>query len=668
MGVVFRATQLALERPIALKVIAPEWAADEGYRERFQRESRLTASIDHPNVIPVYEAGEFDGRLYIVMRWVDGTDLRAVLSSAGRVPPGRTIALLRPVASALAAAHGRGLVHRDVKPANVLVARSGEESGDHIYLTDFGIARRTDGDSITRTGMLVGTVDYMAPERLEGGRGDAASDIYSFGCMLFELLTGHVPFDRPNNVAKVFAHVSDPIPSARDEVTEVSQRLDAVIATAMAKRSEDRFGSTGELVAVLDEILRELDTAERDALAPPARSGTTAASPPITTTQSLAADEPETVSSVTAPRATRPRATEAPTARMAPGATEPTHRDERRDAKPARRRPPLVWLAPIVLFAVAAVLIAVLTGGSSNRGGAPGSSAGATQARVNIQGSGLTRGWAIAVPGVPDSISVGSRNVWISLPDRGELVRLNPLTGSRRVLPAADSPTAIAAGFSALWVAETASRALAQYNGDSGDRVRLTGLGGTPMAVAFDQHDSSAWVADSSGAVSHVALGGAVIGTPADLSPAATSVAWGEGWLWATNRADNGLIRMSLGTTRSSTAYNVGPQPAAVALDQGVWTAHATGHVTRFNPLPDHLRVNADITLPAELDSIATTEQSRYVWTISRRAKQLYRITNTSTPTMTGTVTFASPPVALAASASSVWVATQDGEVIQIRF
>ena len=340
MGVVFRATQLALERPIALKVIAPEWAADEGYRERFQRESRLTASIDHPNVIPVYEAGEFDGRLYIVMRWVDGTDLRAVLSSAGRVPPGRTIALLRPVASALAAAHGRGLVHRDVKPANVLVARGGEESGDHIYLTDFGIARRTDGDSITRTGMLVGTVDYMAPERLEGGRGDAASDIYSFGCMLFELLTGHVPFDRPNNVAKVFAHVSDPIPSARDEVTEVSQRLDAVIATAMAKRSEDRFGSTGELVAVLDEILRELDTAERDALASPARPGTTAASPPITTTQSLAADEPETVSSVTAPRATRPRATEAATARVAPGATEPTHRDERRDAKPARRRRP----------------------------------------------------------------------------------------------------------------------------------------------------------------------------------------------------------------------------------------------------------------------------------------------------------------------------------------
>ena len=175
-------------------------------------------------------------------------------------------------------------------------------------------------------------------------------------------------------------------------------------------------------------------------------------------------------------------------------------------------------------------------------------------------------------------------------------------------------------------------------------------------------------MADSSGAVSHVALGGGVIGSPGPLSPAATSIAWGEGWLWATNGADNGLVRVSLGTAGSSTAYDVGPQPIAVALDQGVWTAHATGHVTRFNPLPDHLRVNADITLPAELDSIAATEQSPVRLGDQQARETLYRITNTSTPTVTGTVTFASPPVALAAAAGSVWVATQDGEVIQIRF
>ena len=667
MGVVYRATQLGLSRPVALKVIVPDRAGDAGYRERFQRESQLTASIDHPNVIPVYEAGELDGRLYLVMRWVGGTDLRSVLSSSGRLPPGRAIGLLRPVASALAAAHRRGLVHRDIKPANVLIARSREEVEEHVYLTDFGIARRTDGESITRTGMLVGTVDYMAPERLEGEKGDAASDVYSFGCMLFELLTGHVPFDRPNNVAKVFAHVSDPIPSAGDEVAGIPERLDAVIATAMAKRPEDRFGSTGELVAALDEILRELDTAERGAVAPRARPDSAAASPPSSTTVPLSAGEPETTPSVTEPRAIEPQPTGAVTVPIAPSGPTSSRRDEPHDARPARRRSRVVWLAPIVVVAVAGVLIAVLAGGSGNGGRAPGPSASSTPARVTIRGSGLSQGWTIAVPGLPGSISVGSRNVWISLPGRGELVRFSPVTGRRRIFPSAGGPTAIAAGVSALWVAETASRALAQYNGDSGDRVRLTALRGTPVAVVVDQHDSSAWVADSSGAVSHVALGGGVIGSSARLSPAATSIAWGEGWLWATNGADHGLVRVSLGTAGSSTVYDVGAQPLAVALDQGVWTAHTTGQVTRFNPLPDHLRVNAEITLPAELDSIAATEQNRYVWAISRRAKALYRITNTSTPTVTATVTFASPPVALAATASSVWVATQNGEVIQIR-
>src|SRR3954454_18927857 len=148
MGVVYRATQEALGRPVAVKAIAPEYAGDRGYRERFQHESQLAASIDHPNVIPVYEAGERGGTLYLIMRWVEGTELRALLRREGSLPPERALRLLRPVASALAAAHRRGLVHRDVKPANVLIARGDEEEPDeHVYLTDFGIARRMETDS-----------------------------------------------------------------------------------------------------------------------------------------------------------------------------------------------------------------------------------------------------------------------------------------------------------------------------------------------------------------------------------------------------------------------------------------------------------------------------------------------------------------------------------------
>ncbi len=201
---------------MALKAIAADLAEDADYRERFERESRLAASIDHPNIIPVYEAGDFDGTLYLIMRWVDGTDLRTLLKHSGRLSPSRAVRLMRPVAAALAAAHRAGLVHRDIKPANVLLARGDTEDEEHVYLTDFGIARRTSGESaMTRTGVFVGTIDYTAPERIEGGRGDAASDVYSFGCMLFETLTGHIPFARDSEVAKVFAHMNDPSLGAR---------------------------------------------------------------------------------------------------------------------------------------------------------------------------------------------------------------------------------------------------------------------------------------------------------------------------------------------------------------------------------------------------------------------------------------------------------------------
>jgi hypothetical protein len=159
-----------------------------------------------------------------------------------------------------------------------------------------------------------------------------------------------------------------------------------------------------------------------------------------------------------------------------------------------------------------------------------------------------------------------------------------------------------------------------------------------------------------------------VIGTPAHSAPAATSIAWGEGWLWAVNGADNGLLRVSLGTDGSSTAFSVGPSPIAVTLDQGVWIARANGHVTRFDPRPGQRRVNADIAVAPELDAIAATDPSPFVWVMSKSQKTVYRVTNTSRPSVTGTIVFNSPPVALAVNANSLWVATQDGKITQIRF
>ncbi len=711
MGVVYRATQLALRRPVALKAIAPELAADGDYRERFERESHLAASLDHPNVIPVYEAGERDGTLYLIMRWVEGTDLQAVLRSSGRVSPGRAIRLLRPVAAALAAAHRRGLIHRDVKPANVLIAGTDEDPEEQIYLTDFGIARLTDGESITRTGMFVGTIDYTAPERIEGERGYAPSDIYSFGCMLFESLTGHVPFERPSDVAKIFAHVNDPIPSARAEVPGIPEQLDAIITKAMAKRPEDRFVSAGELMVALDQVLQELDTAERVAAAPKAQADVTEISESPTVNKQAGSSVPaaetaepgteswealtelakrgtepnesvtelakpgteptEGVTELAKPRTEptegvtelakpRTKARDAVAQRASPTPPVPTEALERPADRPSSRRFPTRWVvAGIAVLVVAGVLVAVLTGGGSK----------SASAGIQITGSGLTEGQSIALSSAPGSISIGSKNVWISLPDRGKLVRFNPATGSQQSFAATGSPTAIVAGPAALWVAQTASKSLAQFNGDSGTQVAAAKLPGAPTSVALDQNNSTAWVADSSGAITHVALGGAVSGKPAQINPAAKGIGWGEGWIWAANGADtNDLVRVSLGGDGSTKAFDGGPGGVAVTFDQGVWIAHANGHVTRFDPRSNHLKVNADVGVAPDLVGIAAIDPSPYVWAISRSAKTLYRITNTSQPAVTGKVVFASSPVALAVRASSVWVATQDGRVIEIRF
>jgi Protein kinase domain len=239
MGIVYRATQLSLGRPVALKLIAPEHAADDDFRERFQRESRMAAAIDHPNVIPVYEAGEEDGRLYIVMRWVEGTDLHRMLRSEGKVDPVRAAEIVNQVAGALDAAHQAGLIHRDVKPANVLL------SGEHAYLADFGLTRFAGADTLTTAGHFLGTVDYMAPEQFHPGPNDARADVYALGCVLFAALTGAPPFLRETVPATMLAHLHDKPPRASLSAG-VDPGFDRVLARALAKSPEDRYPSAGD--------------------------------------------------------------------------------------------------------------------------------------------------------------------------------------------------------------------------------------------------------------------------------------------------------------------------------------------------------------------------------------------------------------------------------------
>jgi serine/threonine protein kinase len=246
MGVVYRATQLALDRVVALKVISPALAEDDAFRERFKRESRVAAAIRHPNVIAIHDAREESGVLFITMDFIEGVDLAELIRAEGRLQPMRAAPIVARVADALDAAHARGLVHRDVKPANVLIAQ--ESGGEHVYLTDFGLTKAAGSTSgLTQTGMFVGTVDYVAPEQIAGEQLDARADVYALGCVLFHALTGHVPYPRGDAMAAMFAHTHLPPPSLLESAPDAPPALDAVVRRAMAKDRDERYQSAGEL-------------------------------------------------------------------------------------------------------------------------------------------------------------------------------------------------------------------------------------------------------------------------------------------------------------------------------------------------------------------------------------------------------------------------------------
>jgi hypothetical protein len=285
MGVLYLAIEPGLERRVALKLIAPEAAADEVFARRFAEESRIAASIEHPNVVPIYAAGEEGGVPFIAMRYVSGADLGRRLAREGRLEPEAAAALIAQIGNGLDAIHAAGLVHRDVKPANVLLA--GGAAGEHAYITDFGVARNVATESgLTQTGRFVGTLDYVAPEQISGGGVDARADIYALGCLLFKLLTGDVPYPRDSEAARLYAHLNEPPPAPSLHASGVPMALDDVAIRAMSKQPEDRYPSAGDLgraaVAALSGASPEL----------PERTVATGAAATRTAETITVADEP----------------------------------------------------------------------------------------------------------------------------------------------------------------------------------------------------------------------------------------------------------------------------------------------------------------------------------------------------------------------------------------
>jgi len=358
MGVLYLAMEPGLERRVALKLIAPEAAADEVFARRFAEESRIAASIEHPNVVPIYAAGEEDGVPFIAMRYVSGSDLGKRLAREGRLEPAVAVALIAQVGNGLDAIHAAGLVHRDVKPANVLL--SGGDRSEHAYITDFGVARNVATNSgLTQTGRFVGTLDYVAPEQISGGEVDARADVYALGCLLFKLLTGEVPYPKDGEAARLYAHLNDPPPAPSLYVPDVSMGLDDVVIRAMSKQPEDRYLSAGDL--------------GRAALA--ALEGKQPALPERTVATGAAATRTaETIQPVSSAPDT------SPTRRIDP------------DSMPAPRqgRRRLAFGAGAVVV-IAAIVAAIALGGSGGNGGAASSAGKEPTAKKSSEGGGQAK-------------------------------------------------------------------------------------------------------------------------------------------------------------------------------------------------------------------------------------------------------------------------------------
>jgi hypothetical protein len=335
MGILYLALESGLERRVALKLIAPEAAADEVFARRFAEESRIAASIEHPNVVPIYAAGDEGGVPWIAMRYVAGSDLQRRIAREGRLDPADAVALIAQVGNGLDAIHAAGLVHRDVKPANVLL--SGERGGEHAYITDFGVARNVATQSgLTQTGRFVGTLDYVAPEQISGEPVDARVDVYALGCLLYKLLTGEVPFPREGEAARLYAHLHDPPPAPSLYAPAVTMALDDVVIRAMSKSPDDRHPSAGDLGRAAQAAL----------------SGTAVAVPERTV--------------ATGDAATRERRSPDPGPREVQTARLPDEPGE------GSRRPLLIGGGLLALVAVAALLAALVSGGGGDGGGATG--------------------------------------------------------------------------------------------------------------------------------------------------------------------------------------------------------------------------------------------------------------------------------------------------------
>lgn len=604
MGVVFRARDVALDRPCAVKVVAGEYSADPVFAARFRRESRIASSVEHPNVVPVYGAGEEDGRLYLVMKAIAGTDLARVIES-GPLEPERALTLLRQVAAGLDAAHAVGLVHRDVKPANVLVERT--DAGEHAYLTDFGISKLAAGEGdgetaatgLTRGGEVIGTADFVAPEQVEDGTADARSDVYPLACVAYTALAGSAPFTRDTELSTLIAHTKAPRPDASDLAPALPPAVDAVLRDGMAIDPVDRPGTAAELVESLGRALHgdaapAAKVAERNGGRPYVWVGVLIVVAALVAALLLLGDgddsggqattpEPGATGKTPSPPTVTTGATGAGPVGLAVGdlrlwvASRDGNRVDRLrlgNLKPFAEPTPLQ--APRAV-AVGFGSIWVVDGQALYRLD-PGE--GAAPQRIDV-GSG------------PDDVATDGSYVWVSDEDSDQVTRIDPtgdLTNATVGVP--DEPRSIATGGGAVWVVSSGDPKLTKIDPAAAQVEGVpASIGVRPTSVAFG--DDRVWVADNAASKLYGIEPGADGDGPGQVavmvrtSASPRGVAAGLGAVWVAAGAEDAVDRFDPETgDRVGSPIDVGANPADIAVGAGaVYTADFDdATVTRIEP------------------------------------------------------------------------------------
>jgi DNA-binding beta-propeller fold protein YncE len=575
MGVVYRATHLGLERPVALKVIARNLVSQEGFRARFLRESRLAASLDHPAVVPIYDSREVDGELLVAMRLVEGGDLRKLLDRDGPLPPERATALLGQIAAALDAAHAAGIVHRDVKPHNVLV------EADRAFLSDFGLAKALGESGAASSASVVGTVEYMSPEQWRGSRVGPPADVYSLGCVLYEALTGVAPFGRKEE----------------DTEPEMPAGLDAVIERAVAKDPADRYPSAGALIAAAREVQGAAPAATRVLYDDDERP--TQAMPPPGDAKRPARRRLQWVGAAVAVLAglatllftlldgdgvsvSEPIPVGSPPLRIAA--------DDEAIWVTSERDGTLTRLDPASGEAVGEPLrlrpgiAGVAVGGGSVWVTDPprGEVLRVDPEAVRVVGR-------VEIGGKPGPIAFGGGRVWVADADGAGVSAVEAKGGEifRRDLPPHAAPLRLAVGAGGLWVSSASTGAVRRLDLGSANTDPPIPAGRGPAGVTVA--GGLVWVANSRGdTVSRVDPSiHMVLGDPIEVGGQPGGIDAGTTTVWVASVAEGTVTRIDIESGESiGDPIGVGSKPGAVAVGgEAVWVAdNGGGAVTRIEP------------------------------------------------------------------------------------